>query len=459
MSQQPGGPAAGRAPGVAQVSALAVQPAGTRGIVGHFVVVGLILVALSVAGSLFVGDRVRRHVNDSFAALYDDWQQQDQQLEHLETQLRNLQRQLAEWGALDGTGSTGGVLVISREQAREVVQQLTGATSTIDSLRRAVSQRQATIGRTAEMLGRDGRASLWAVTAGILVAAIIGGAWLARASTRPVANLRRQLQLADQGQYALATALGPWFGRISEQLIEHAAEGEQHVQALEAFQARMDHLAAAMQRVQQEAAVVGQGVEEFRTLADRIREFGGESKVLALSAAIEGARMDTQGRGVAVVADELRRVADEARETVRQLAELENRLVQAAQAAGQAASMATGELDNTRRQALAAQEQARGLVERLKELHRRTRQAAQAATAWSSRGAAGRSSLDLRASVERALSGGAGTAEPGGLAASHPHGPEGALASASPPRAEPLPASGQDAARVEAAAAGSDGTA
>ena len=217
----------------------------------------------------------------------------------------------------------------------------------------------------------------------------------------------------------------------------------------------MESLGAAVQRVKQEAAAVSQGVEEFRALADRIREFGGESKVLALSAAIESARMEAQGRGVGVVAEELRRVAAEAKQTVRQLTELENRLVQAAQAAGQAASQAAGELAQTRRQALAAQEQARRLVERLTELHRRTRQAAQAAVAWASRGAPGRSSLDLRASVERALSGGAGASEPSGAGSPNPQGPD-AAARASAEGGEGSPAADQERLRGEAAAAGQE---
>lgn len=455
MSQQPGGPATGRAPGVAQVSALAVPPAGARGVVGHFVAVGFILAALAVAAGLFVGDRVQRNVTDAFSVLYDAWQQQDQGLEQVEMQLRTLQRQLTEWGALDSAGAPNGVLVISREQAREVVQQLAGAASSVDSMRRVISQRQAIIGGTSETLGRDTRASLWAMAAGLLVAALIGGWWLARASGRPVASLRRQLQVADQGQQALATALGPWFTRLSEGLAERAAEGAGYVEALQALDARMESLGVAIQRLKQEAGAVGQGVEEFRTLAERIREFGGESKVLALSAAIESARMEAQGRGVGVVAEELRRVAAEAKQTVRQLTELENRLVQAAQAAGQAASQAAGELAQTRRQALAAQEQARRLVERLTELHRRTRQAAQAAAAWASRGAPGRSSLDLRASVERALSGGAGASEPGGAGSPNPQGPD-ATARVGAEGGEAPSAADQERLRGEAAAVGQD---
>ncbi|HEY8497969.1 MAG TPA: hypothetical protein VIK90_01840, partial [Limnochordales bacterium] len=401
MAQQVGGPAAGRAAGVAQVSALAVPAAAARGVTGQFVAVGVILAVLAVAGSWYVGGRLVRSVTDSFSALYDSWQEHDSSLEEVQVQLQGIQRQLTEWGALDEAGAPGGVLVISRDQAREVAQRLASAATTVDSMRRVISQRQSIVGQASESLERDARASLWAVAAGILVAGLVGGAWLARASARPLAALRRQLQVADQGQQALATALGPWFTRLGEGLSERAADAARQAETLQALQGRMEAMAEAARRLDREAAALEEGVEAFRSLADRVRDFGGESKVLALSAAIESARMEGQPHGVGVVAEELRRVAGEARETVRQLAELEARLGQMAAGARKAAGQALDAAGQASSLAASAREQAGLLAERLRELQRRTRQAAQVATAWASRSAAGRSSLELRAAVDR----------------------------------------------------------
>ncbi|MEW6047151.1 MAG: hypothetical protein AB1609_11810 [Bacillota bacterium] len=405
MSQEAGQPAAGRTPGVAQVSSLAVPPSSGKGITGPFVATALILVALAVAGGIVVGGRVGRNITESFSVLYDAWQQQDQSLQQVEIQLQTLQQQLTEWGALEGDSSANGVVVISREQAREVAHQAGAVASTVGSLRRVISQRQAIIGRTSESLQRDARASLWAVAAGVLVAALIGGIWLVRATTRPLSALRRGLQVADQGQQALATALGPWFGRLGDALDQRLLETEEQSAALNRLAARMDVLAGAARRLDAEALSLSSAAEQFDTLAERIREFGGESKVLALSAAIEGARMEAQGRSVTVVAEELRRVASEAKETVRQLAELKTRLDAAAQAARRAASQTVEEAAAAGEQAQAIRAQASGLAERLRELQARARAAAQAALSWSSRGSPGRSSLELRVAVERALSG------------------------------------------------------
>lgn len=110
--------------------------------------------------------------------------------------------------------------------------------------------------------------------------------------------------------------------QVTNQSAQAAAKAQSGGQSVDKAVNQMTEIVKASQAVAQAIGTLNDQSKEIGAIVDTIAGIAGQTNLLALNAAIEAARAGEQGRSFAVVAEEVRQLAEQSQEAAKQIAAL-----------------------------------------------------------------------------------------------------------------------------------------
>ncbi len=302
----------------------------TSSFLSNQVVIHTITAVMALAMGLILGfmfTRRARRLEEKAKAIIRD---KEECLVHSEAQANEIshtmEKLLAEMtGTANFLGHTSGYMDTLTHQTEENTRQITEAFNQVAA---GASQEAQAINQVAEL---DRQISL----------AIDGVALGAQNQSQAVDSAAAVVARLDRAIEEI-TATANRSTEASAQASEVAREGVKTVEeTLRAIQHIHETVGNSAKKVQE----MGERFDEISMIVEKIRDIASQTNLLALNAAIEAARAGEHGKGFAVVADEVRKLAENSASAAKQVGDLVSSIGASVQEAVSSMQIGIGEVE------------------------------------------------------------------------------------------------------------------